>query len=891
MQKWKCRLRRGMALALAAMVIGGGTSIMTIPVSAENETVNTVEKKEQVDFHFPESKVRVVEKCPDFVVAAEGAAEGSTVTYTCNPSYVATVDNNGKVHVLQEGVTVITATASETDEYKSKEISYELDVLGYCPSDAEVAITKPGQDQIPIDDPASIIDKWKPEDFEVIDLKQYIKSIPVDEYKTIIHEAKKTIESLPLMHLDKEWSVEEQENLYSLNVCELKKIMFDDIDQQIETDEFKSLIVHFTLSNIPENKKVVSAPVIYDVNLMEKHEDGTQEVATEDFPKEGIKITVPYPEGTNRHKHDFVVCHMFTHEMNGRKSGDMEFPKVIKGENGITFTVTGLSPIAITCVEAKSEEDQTDDEKKVPQVVGDTFVWENGEVKIPVDFGGYTAEDIGVSVDINNGSRMLAPTLEDNNIVISVFDFWREELERGHSFSKKGDYAAEVSFRTRSDYNEINTNKITIKVPADETSQIWNANQKTAKFDGTQDVTFTFANGTDFYALQSISDIEFFAWKYLEINGERCHNFSVGEDSYTYDMNAGTLTLSKEAIEYGIRESAKLWVKSGEDIANYPKEIIINATAESKSGKSVYYLSSISVKNPETGFIGTDGAWKIDITDNDLNLEDLEDKNSEFSVSSDQITVSEETGSVIESKIKNAYAEQLTGLEDNYTIFSKLNLTPQDSSQVQQEVKDGFQAQLGSKENIGQFYDINISAYVLQNGSKVTGLENISVNKLDQKITINLQIPEILRKGGRTYKILHYNSETKNAEVLSSKVKDWIISFDTDSFSPYALAYSDRTSSSGTNKPIFSDINDNGNGNQSNQGNQENQGNQNQPNNTNQSNNSGNQSKDQNIQNNSNTTRVTAPKTADNNLMIVYLIMMLCSICVLVGVRKYRYCK
>ncbi len=45
MQKWKCKLKRGMALALAAIVIGSGTSIMTMPVSAENETTKVTEKR------------------------------------------------------------------------------------------------------------------------------------------------------------------------------------------------------------------------------------------------------------------------------------------------------------------------------------------------------------------------------------------------------------------------------------------------------------------------------------------------------------------------------------------------------------------------------------------------------------------------------------------------------------------------------------------------------------------------------------------------------------------------------------------------------------------------------------------------------------------------------
>lgn len=258
----------------------------------------------------------------------------------------------------------------------------------------------------------------------------------------------------------------------------------------------------------------------------------------------------------------------------------------------------------------------------------------------------------------------------------------------------------------------------------------------------------------------------------------------------------------------------------------------------------------------------------------------LEDKKTEFNVGSDQITVSEEVCSVIENNalvyVKENNSEKFVELGDNYKVSSKLNLTVQESSAVQQEVKDGFQAKLGSKEIIGQYYDINILADVLQNGQKVAGLENISINKLDQKITINLQIPEALRKSGRTYKILHYNNSNESeskAEELKSEVKDWVISFETDSFSPYALVYSDRTASSGTGKPSFSDKDDN----QDNQGGQGNQGDDsnNQPGNGNQGSNQNNSSKDQGGQNNADGQTVTSPKTGDEANIVLFVTMIL----------------
>lgn len=52
-----------------------------------------------------------------------------------------------------------------------------------------------------------------------------------------------------------------------------------------------------------------------------------------------------------------------------------------------------------------------------------------------------------------------------------------------------------------------------------------------------------------------------------------------------------------------LKSGAKLWVYSAEDIKDYPKEIIVNALGVTKTGRDIYYLSSISVKNPETNII------------------------------------------------------------------------------------------------------------------------------------------------------------------------------------------------------------------------------------------------------------------------------------------------
>lgn len=87
---------------------------------------------------------------------------------------------------------------------------------------------------------------------------------------------------------------------------------------------------------------------VYDVTLM-VNVDGTgwKPVGKEDFPKDGLTMTLEYPEGTGMDTHDFVVCHLFTEDMNGYKAGEAEYPEVTKTKDGIRFTVHGLSPISV----------------------------------------------------------------------------------------------------------------------------------------------------------------------------------------------------------------------------------------------------------------------------------------------------------------------------------------------------------------------------------------------------------------------------------------------------------------------------------------------------------------------------------------------------------------
>lgn len=102
---------------------------------------------------------------------------------------------------------------------------------------------------------------------------------------------------------------------------------------------------------------------LYDVTLQYSEDGGKtwKEASEEDFPQEGITVTLPYPDGTNAADFDFVVTHMLTVARNGYQPGDVETPAVTKTDKGLQFTVHSLSPIAVswTAVETEPEETAT----------------------------------------------------------------------------------------------------------------------------------------------------------------------------------------------------------------------------------------------------------------------------------------------------------------------------------------------------------------------------------------------------------------------------------------------------------------------------------------------------------------------------------------------------
>ena len=91
---------------------------------------------------------------------------------------------------------------------------------------------------------------------------------------------------------------------------------------------------------------------LYDVALLVSFDGGrTWLPATEEnFPAEGIQVTLLYPAGTNGNDFDFAVSHMFTVTSRrlGTTAGGIEVPAVTKTAEGLRVLFRGLSPVLVS---------------------------------------------------------------------------------------------------------------------------------------------------------------------------------------------------------------------------------------------------------------------------------------------------------------------------------------------------------------------------------------------------------------------------------------------------------------------------------------------------------------------------------------------------------------
>lgn len=151
------------------------------------------------------------------------------------------------------------------------------------------------------------------------------------------------------------------ESTYRLVISEKDKAEVTSELAENEKLNTSAKIVEYLKKLLVERKTDGKTPAkenteVYDVLLLHST-DGVNwtRVTAENFPKDGVKVTLPYPENTNKADYQFQAVHMFTigrTEADGTvyHAGDVETPALTLTEDGITMTLKSLSPVALSWV-------------------------------------------------------------------------------------------------------------------------------------------------------------------------------------------------------------------------------------------------------------------------------------------------------------------------------------------------------------------------------------------------------------------------------------------------------------------------------------------------------------------------------------------------------------
>ncbi|MBQ8118995.1 MAG: hypothetical protein IJ794_12090 [Lachnospiraceae bacterium] len=137
--------------------------------------------------------------------------------------------------------------------------------------------------------------------------------------------------------------------------------------EKIQNPEVKSVT---SFSDNTATKKLTDALVAkkeylekdiayYDITMMVSEDNGKTyvPVTEETMPKEGVKVRIPYPSGTNPVDYDFVVLHLLS-------NGTVETLQPEEASEYLIVTAKSLSPFAVGYKEG--EEDDSDDDEPAP---------------------------------------------------------------------------------------------------------------------------------------------------------------------------------------------------------------------------------------------------------------------------------------------------------------------------------------------------------------------------------------------------------------------------------------------------------------------------------------------------------------------------------------------
>lgn len=339
------------------------------------------DQEEQKNFSFSEKSKTVTYGDNPFMLTAQGAETGSAVRYSSsNPSVASIEPASGRVTIHKAGSAVITAIASETEKYLEARSTCRLTVSPKALT-WDVSALKAG-DRLDLikGSTATLFGELKLAGILEKDKGTVRFECKADKLAAVYETVAAGSQKVKLSWKDTQnpavlqgdgignYTIpanlpEIQGNIRLEDGTAYKTEVENGISKVPETFKNKehlntpSKIIKEIKQKLQEKFKEIPAAniAVYDVELLVNVNGfGWEKATKENFPSQGLTITLPYPSGTGKNSHNFAVTHMFTEDMNGFCAGDVEHPAVTKTDNGLTFTVHGLSPIAIGWEEAGS---------------------------------------------------------------------------------------------------------------------------------------------------------------------------------------------------------------------------------------------------------------------------------------------------------------------------------------------------------------------------------------------------------------------------------------------------------------------------------------------------------------------------------------------------------
>ena len=147
---------------------------------------------------------------------------------------------------------------------------------------------------------------------------------------------------------------------YKSEVKELDESMVTDVIKESTGCQNLADLINFLIEKLMEasadtkNKTVFEGiekdnTKVVDITIRVSGDGGQTwvEATKDNFPKDGIDVTIPYPEGIDRDKYDFVIGHLITMGINGAEIGSMEYYNPVKTDDGLKIHITSASPFII----------------------------------------------------------------------------------------------------------------------------------------------------------------------------------------------------------------------------------------------------------------------------------------------------------------------------------------------------------------------------------------------------------------------------------------------------------------------------------------------------------------------------------------------------------------